>query len=701
MPVPEVAHPEYHPEHVDHPPHPPELVEARHRAREPKTHERKVDTPQTDQPRLPYLPGLDGLKGIALLAVLAFSHGIAQVRGGFLAISTALTLSGFLLGAAMLAGWSQRRRLSLRQVWEWRARRLIPALYAVVLAVVVLQVTLRVGAVPTFRGDVWAALGLATNWRLAFAHDGFTASFSELSGLSHLWPVAVIAQLAILVPLVSVGLMTVTGRHWRTVGALFGLLALASFWVAWVVGHQASARDLVYYGTHTRAGEVLVGVMLAYALMTPRIRAQLSRPPVMAAVRWGSLVALLALIVGWLLVPIDSAGLFRGVTLANSLLTAWIILAVTMPGPTASVLGAWPLRKLGMIGFAAYLFHWPVFLLLDANRTGLSGAPLFGVRVAAAIAAGALAYWVIEWPFRRKIRVPRLRLGTGLATCAGLLAVAVLVLPVNPPQNISLTVNDGSGPGDLDVVMPAGDGNESARILVVGDQTAGSMVGGFSLWNEDEPDAQFRVDTHVTADCPLGGAGTVRRFGETQEPSLDCEAWRWRLPKMLDAADYDAIVVLMGVADLGERQVDGEWRHLGDPTHDRWMRREISGLADVLIRADAPVLWLSTLPVRLDPTPDDPSTSWSQFDDNDPRRVDQLNALIRAAVGGPSGFETIDVNAWLYDREGGGFNPDTRVDAIFTDDGAGELVSWLAPQIFTAAGDAPTSVEGDENAEHD
>ena len=695
------------PHPADHAPPPPAAsapADAAKATRSAGAHDKR-QARQADAPRLPYLPGLDGLKAVALLAVLLFSHGLSQFRGGFLAISTAFTLSGFLLAALMLAGSSRPRRLALRNVWERRARRLVPLVYIVVLVVVVLQALLRVGAVPTFRGDVWASLGFVTNWRLAFPGDGFASSFGELSALSHLWPVAVVVQLTILLPLVFVGLMAVAGRHWRATGALFGVLALASFYAAWVTGHDPQTQDLAYYGTHTRAGEVLVGVVLAYALLTPRLRAWLSRPRVTVAARSGGLLALLGLVLLWTLVPIDSAALFRGVTLINALLTAWVIVAVTMPGRTSDTLGRSPLRQLGIIAFAAYLFHWPLFLLLDADRTGLDGAPLFAVRLGASIAAGTLAYWALERPIRWKVPLPRRRLGAALLGSGAVLAGLVLMLPVNPPANISLPIDDGSGPGALDVVLPAGGGtDDAAHVLVVGDQTAGSLVEGFDAWNEQDPDVPLRVSTHVSEDCPLGGPGTVRRFGETEESSLDCEAWRWRLPGMLDAADYDAIVVVMGVADLGARRVDREWRHLGDPAYDHWLREEIDGVADVLSDADAPVMWLTSPHVRLDPFPDDPSTSWAQFDENDPHRVDRLNTLINEAVRGRRGFEVVDLDAWLQGRPGGEVNPDIIDDAVLTADGSGQFVSWLAPQVVTASGietSSSDSAEDDQAARQD
>ena len=176
------------------------------RAAEPE----RRPAPRTEpgpRPELPYVGGFDGLRAVALLAVLAFHQGFEVARGGFLGISSFFTLSGFLLATLALAEWAQDGRLAVGRLWENRARRILPPVVFTVAVVVVLQVVLRVGAGPGYKGDVLASLGQVLNWRFAFSGDGFASVLTDPSPVQHLWPLSVLVQLTVIFPLAFVGLM--------------------------------------------------------------------------------------------------------------------------------------------------------------------------------------------------------------------------------------------------------------------------------------------------------------------------------------------------------------------------------------------------------------------------------------------------------------------------------------------------------------
>jgi len=486
------------------------------------------------------------------------------------------------------------------------------------------------------------------------------------------------------------------GTRWRAAGGVFGLAALGSFAAASMTADRAGNDGVAYYGTHTRIGELLVGVVLAYAVLSPAFRRLMDTPRGATALRYGPLVALAGLAWLWSTTSLYSSNLFGGVTAVNALLTAFVVLAVTVPGPAATALGWLPLRAIGTISYAAYLVHWPIYLLLDEDRTGLDSNLLFLTRLAATLALAALLTWVVERPIRYRLAVSRGQLGLALGTSLALVGAAVLVLPEQPPPHVSLTVDDGDGPGDLDVVTPAAGSDEIVRITLVGDGLAGSMTSGLETWNADQADQQVRVDTHVAPGCPISAPGPVRLAGETIGENTACVGFGPRLPKLLDASGADAIVVIGGLADLGEREIDREWRHIGDPVFDDWLGDRYDDLANRLAGEDVPVLWATYPHVRLAPG-NDGDGDWTTVADNDPLRVERLNEIIHDRVAGRDGFSIIDLDAWTQDLPAGGaFAAEYRLEGRdLTEAGADAAARWLVPKVLEATGTEPPAADDD------
>src|SRR6476660_315960 len=85
--------------------------------------------------RLRYLPGLDGLRAVSVLAVLAYHYrpDNSLLRGGFLGVEVFFVISGYLITSLLLTERRRRGTVSLRAFWVRRARRLAPALAALIL----------------------------------------------------------------------------------------------------------------------------------------------------------------------------------------------------------------------------------------------------------------------------------------------------------------------------------------------------------------------------------------------------------------------------------------------------------------------------------------------------------------------------------------------------------------------------------------
>ena len=160
--------------------------------------------------RLPYLPALDGLRALAVIAVLFYHAGLRWMPGGFLGVEIFFTISGYLIASLLLAEWRETGRIVLKQFWLRRARRLLPALFTVIIAALAFSVLFLPDEVASLRKDAAAAFAYSTNWYLIFSHQSYFEAVGRPSLLRHLWSLAVEEQFYLLWPLIFV----LTMRRW-------------------------------------------------------------------------------------------------------------------------------------------------------------------------------------------------------------------------------------------------------------------------------------------------------------------------------------------------------------------------------------------------------------------------------------------------------------------------------------------------------
>ncbi|HZT64904.1 MAG TPA: acyltransferase family protein [Acidimicrobiales bacterium] len=376
------------------------------------------------------MPGLDGLRALAVGAVIAYHLNLGWASGGYLGVDLFFVLSGFLITGLLAAERRRDGRISLRSFWGRRARRLLPALFGVLVAVSLFA--LLAGASPggasgglnrqLLRGDGLAALAYFANWHFLAAHQSYFAQFSAPSPLQHTWSLAIEEQFYIVWPLLLVGLAVLAGRSWRKVA--LGATALLAWWsvaAMAIVSHGAADPSRAYFGTDARAFELLVGAGLAL-LLSDRPDWEPRRPGWLQAGGGGALALLIA---GWATLAGPPAWMFRGGFLAASLLGGVLIASVSrpQPGPLGRVLASPPLAWVGRISYGLYLWHWPVLRLLPTSRWPTPVADL--ARVGVTFALAATSYYLVEVPVRRGA-LPGWRRLAALPAAAGATAAALL-----------------------------------------------------------------------------------------------------------------------------------------------------------------------------------------------------------------------------------------------------------------------------------
>ncbi|AXL92658.1 acyltransferase [Streptomyces sp. CB09001] len=406
-------------------------------------HRRAAPSPVRRPPRRHVAP-LDGLRGVAVLGVLFFHAG--HFDGGFLGVDLFFVLSGFLITGLLLKEARARGgRIDLLAFWGRRARRLLPAL-AVVLAGTLLLVW-ALGPPNLLRYALddgpWVAANLA-NWHFVADRVGYWDS-AGTRVFSHLWSIAVEEQFYVVWPLVLC--LVARGRGaGRRVAAVAATGAVASL-VLMVVLTTPADTTRVYEGTDTRAFSLLLG---ALAATEPAARL-VSRLGERAADRWS---LALAAGIGAYWVAADgqnSPSLFRGGLFLHALAAALLIacLARAPRTPAGRFLAAAPLRRLGVVSYSLYLWHWPVYLLLSEERLGLEGAPRTAVLLAVSVGLALLSKVLVEDPVRFRARWARGRTGA-VALVAAFAALTALWAVVPQPR---------TGEGSVDVTrLGAGGG---------------------------------------------------------------------------------------------------------------------------------------------------------------------------------------------------------------------------------------------------
>jgi peptidoglycan/LPS O-acetylase OafA/YrhL len=556
------------------------------------------------------------------------------------------------------------------------------------------------------RADALATLAYLANWRLMDRGGGYFAETAAPSPLQHTWSLAIEEQFYLVWPLLVVGLLLATrGIAGTARRATLVAVCLAGAAASTVTGALLSGRadtDRLYYGTDTRAAALLVGCALAAALAGRRPSGRPQR-------LLGALAALGAAATGWLWVDADGAStwLYRGGMLPAALSTAAVIAhAVGSPrSPTARLLAFPPLTLLGRLSYGVYLWHWPIFAWLNAERTGQQGLRLLAVRCAVTLAAATVSYLVVERPLRqaRWLRRPLATPATAGAAMAACAAVAVLatVPPAVADQTPAAEVDQAlsrvlaepqpsagvpdpartTAPAPVD--RPGRRPGKQPRITFFGDSVSWSL--GTYLPEQHK----LAIKVRAVQGCGIARLPDIRYIGSPHTNYPGCATWDKRWRKAVYSTDPDVAVVLLNRWELMDRRLGGRYQHIGDPAFDRYLNRELDLALDIVSRKGAHVVLLTAPYTRRAERPDG-----SLWPEDSPRRVDAWNALLRAAAARHQAT-VVDLNASVcpdgkFTWRAGGVQ--IRSDGLhFTPSGVRRHIApWLLPQLAAAAVRPPT-----------
>jgi len=607
-----------------------------------------ANTPPTDAPARPssfgYNPALDGIRAFAVVAVLLFHGGV--LTGGYLGVDAFFVLSGFLITSLIVHEVHSHGRLDLKSFWARRARRLLPALFLLLVAVSAYAVVFADRTeLRRIRGDAFATLFYVANWHAIFTGHGYWDLFQAPSPLEHMWSLAIEEQFYLVWPLVMAGLAALAvrvahrrGRNVRVAPLVFGVALVAGITsAAWcTILFDAKDSSRAYLGTDTRVAAILFGAALAaWTIWRGPVRSRAGR----VLLEIAGIAAIAGIAVAWTRLNGQDLLLYRGGLLLCGLGVVVVIAAASHPtrGPIATALSWKPLVAIGLISYGLYLWHWPLYLVLNQTRTGLDGSELLALRIAASFAVAIASYWLVERPIRHHPlprRVNLIVVPLAVSACIGAIYFSTANARALPQAGSQFTVTSDTGnQQDVRGAARQAAASGASRLLVLGD-SVGVNVGKAAA------DLSDGTDTAVVAGaipgCVLttgtGGYQATLRDRTFVVPELhECTGGWFSTARQFEP---ETVVLVYGTgASFLDVQLDGKWVNACSSAYQSWYAQQIKDTVAELQRDGATRVDLLRLPY---PTAD-------FMPDSAHASIDCVNAVHAKVASEVPGVEVLDL----------------------------------------------------------
>ncbi len=349
-----------------------------------------------------YVGALDGLRALAVVMVMGSHLHVAAFRAGEIGVTIFFAMSGYLITRLLLEEHRDHARISLKHFYQRRFLRLMPPLYLMLAAMVLVHLL-----APGFPGLSWFGLLLAVTYTTDI---GIVATSTYSSpATDHTWSLSGEEQFYFVLPIVVVAALR---QRWR-------MVTFARVVVAFTIVGGAATSLVVAQHDHgnvrllinplVRGWEFLAGAAVAVLVMTEAfgVRERIRRHPLVAqAIVLGSLglVAIAVCTPGWAEHNLTS-GLAFSLAIASACVTGLLAEGVLAPGTRwlGSTFATWVGRR----SYAIYLWHVPIFQLVYHYESGLTVVQAAAIQVPLALLAAEATYWAAERPFaamRRRLR---------------------------------------------------------------------------------------------------------------------------------------------------------------------------------------------------------------------------------------------------------------------------------------------------------
>jgi peptidoglycan/LPS O-acetylase OafA/YrhL len=494
-----------------------------------------------------YMPGLDGLRAIAVLGVVLYHLEFDWAEGGLLGVGVFFTLSGYLI-TDILLNQVNRGGIRLKSFWLARARRLLPALFLMLIVVMAWVTVIGPHQPGDFRMAELSAVGYFNNWWLILHDVSYFARFGPPSPLNHLWSLSVEEQFYIVWPFLLMAALHFVPEARRKSGprprlaAVALVAALCSGILMAILYHPTLDPSRVYYGTDTRALELLVGAALAMVWPSRSLTGKVT-PQARWVIDGAGLLGLIVIGLMFWQSSEFSPFIYRGGFALLAIATALSVAAFAHPASRLGpVVGCRPMQWIGERSYGIYLWTLPIVVLTSPQE--IHGPNLLRaiLQVTAIMVVAELSWRYIENPIRhgalgrlwgqwkagrwRRERVPREGwVGLGVAgivvafAIAGLAGVGVSNTPAIGSERVAKTVTAKN-------VKRKPLATSCEAVIHIGDSTSEGLVSEEYLPADELISAQYARVGATTQHLEVAGARSIYENFEGEANAQEvAEAW--------------------------------------------------------------------------------------------------------------------------------------------------------------------------------
>ena len=552
-----------------------------------------------------YRSDIDGLRGIAVLSVVLFHAGIAGFGGGFVGVDIFFVISGYLI-CSIIQREIEEDRFSYAKFYVRRARRILPALFAVLLVCfATATLVMTMAEMEDFSKSAVANIGAVSNIYFWKSANYFSAS-AEVKPLMMTWSLSVEEQFYLFFPPV---LLLIRRYKWNTGTALAALTAASLLASVWMTSRNPSTA---FFLLPSRAWELGVGALLAHY----DSRAALARHSLPAWARQALGVAGLAAVVVAITLYDDSTP-FPGIAAALPVFGAAMLIAANGSAVNRVILGNKALVFVGLISYSLYLWHWPLlsFARLVTDRPISVNTALVLVALSFLL---AIASWrFVEQPFRTSKAGDAATLWRYGAATAAMLAIGVALVagrgwPQRLPDDFVAIERGAPIPGDPCLVLYGQSalnlspacvrGSAHGTVALIGDSHAAAIAAGLRVLA-----VQHGLGfTQLTkASCPAL-KGVTRRMPDHPLHAGECAAFNQAmLAKVRDDATIKTVVLAgywsapFDQEAAGQRfALDGRTGAEVTPEQSRqYFREGLAGTVGMMEAAGKTVLLVKDVPI--------------------------------------------------------------------------------------------------------